>query len=148
MDDMGGGMGGDMGGGDEEMMTIHGTTDGGGEFEFSFDPSTLGFDGDEAGGGDMGGDDMGGDDMGGDDGDMDDHGGGGDSGFGGHKGSDKPGFGSDEDDDNPVHEAAARKPGKGKRGMKTARMAVVPKNPATSGAAPFPTPQGTRQKRK
>lgn len=143
-DMMGGGMGGDdMMGGDDDMVTIHGTTDGGGEFEFSFDPDTLGF-----GGGDMGdeGDMGGGDEFGGGEEhhSHESHGG------GEHHDHDEPGMGEDEEEP-PVAEATMvkkGKPGKGQRGPKTARMGIVPADPATDHAAPFPTPQGSRQKRK
>jgi hypothetical protein len=117
------------------MMTVHGHMDNGGEFEFKFDPETLGFDG-----GDMGGDEgMG--DMGGDMGhEAPEH------------SMDQPGMGGEEEDDNPVHEAAGGfhngKPGKGKRGPKTANMAVVPANPATHHAAPFPSPMGNKRSKK
>lgn len=135
--DMDDGMGpGDMDG-DDDMMTVHGHTDNGGEFEFSFDKDALGF-----------GDDMS-DDMGGD---MDN----GDSmSMGGHGGEhEQPGMGSGEDSDSPIGESAGEglpgfhnsKPGKGKRGAKSSRMAVVPADPASKHAAPFPTPQGSRQK--
>lgn len=136
--------GGDMGGDDGDMMTIHGTTDQGGEFEFSFDPNTLGFD-------DLGGDDMGGGGMGDMD-DMSDMGGHEDH---GHEGgehhepeSDHSGFGHEDEDEEPMAEAAGRKPGKGRKGPRTARMSIVPADPATNHAAPFPTPQGQKQRRK
>ena len=137
MDDMGGddmGMGGDEMGGD--MQSVHGHFDNGGEFEFKFDPETLGFDG-----GDMGGDEGGMDDM---------H-------MGGHEESpehtmDQPGMGGEEEDENPMHEAAGGfhngKPGKGNRGPKTARMAVVPDAPASNKAVPFPSPMGNKRSKK
>lgn len=133
--DFGGDMGGmdDGMGGDEDMMTIHGHMDNGGEFEFSFDKDALGFDG-----GDMGGDDM----------HHEEHEPSHESDFGGGE------EGEDEGSEHQFGESAGEglpgfhngKPGKGKRGSKTSRMAVVPENPATDHAAPFPTPQGSRQK--
>lgn len=142
-DDMGGGgMGGDpmggMGGGDEGMVTIHGETDAGSPFEFKFNPETLGM----------------GDDMGGEGGE---HHHGGHGGHGEHHGGSEhdmgsesePGMGSD-DDEPPVAEAAGGfhngKPGRGRKGGSSSRMSIVPQDPRASHAAPFPTPQGGRQK--
>ncbi len=142
MGGMGGGMG-DMDHGGGDMMTIHGQTDNGGEFEFSFDKDALDFDsmGDEGG--------MGGDDMGGDEDGMGGGMGGDEHQFGGGHMGNQPGLGSgeEEDEDQPFHEAAGRKPGKGKRGPKTSRMSIVPSNPAAKHAAPFPTPMGQRNKK-
>lgn len=136
--DMGGGNdmegGDDMGGDDQDgdMMTIHGQMDNGGEFEFSFDKDALGF---------GGGDD---DDMNG----MDDMSGGQEQ----HDGQEheQPGMGSGHEDQNPMESAEGfhnGKPGKGKRGPKTSRMSIVPADPAANHAGPFPTPQGSRQKK-
>jgi hypothetical protein len=137
--DFGGDMGGaDMGDdmeGDDDMMTIHGQMDNGGEFEFSFDKDAIGFD----------------DDMGGDMGGM------GDMHHEEHEPHhEEPGMGmGEEENHNPMGESAGEglpgfhngKPAKGRKGGKTSRMAVVPDNPAVSHAAPFPTPQGSKQKR-
>jgi hypothetical protein len=126
--DDGMGMGDDMGGGmdgDDDMVTIHGTTDHGGEFEFSFDPDDLGFGGDQ---GDDHGDDM----------------------SGGHEephhmsGMDHADHGMD--DEEPVAESKKGLP-KGRK-SKSSRMGVVPASPASAHAAPFPTPQGVKQRRK
>jgi hypothetical protein len=129
-----GGMGGDMmGGGDDgDMITIHGTTDSGGDFEFSFDPETLGFDGE---GGGEGHDEHHGHEH---------H----DSGIG-HM--DEPGMGMGDDDQPPAMAESGEhwhngKPGKGARGAKSSRMAVVPANPKVGHAAPFPSAMGQRQK--
>ncbi len=141
MDDDMGGMSGDdhndMGGGD--IMTIHGQTDSGGEFEFKFDKDALDFGDDEDMSGDMGG--HGGDDMG--DGQMG-------GGMGGNQmgGMDQMGSEPEDEEEKPFHEAAGRKPGKGKRGPKTSPMSIVPRNPAAKHAAPFPTSMGQRQKNK
>jgi len=128
--------GGDDMGGEEDMMTVHGHMDNGGEFEFSFDKDALGF-------GD--GDDMGGmDDM-----HHEEH-------EPSHEGAPFGGEGEEEEgNEHQFGESAGEglpgfhngKPGKGKRGAKTSRMAIVPENPAVDHAAPFPTPQGTRQKK-
>jgi hypothetical protein len=140
-DDMGGddmgGMDDGMGGDDE--VTLHGqiqTDDGGtSDFEFSFDPEDLGFEKTDDG---MGGDDMG-DDMG------DENGGGMDDMSGGGA---PPDFGHMGNDPHEGMQEGKGKPGKGKRGPRTSPMAIVPRNPAAKSAAPFPTPQGTRQKKK
>lgn len=148
-DDMGGDpMGGDpMGGGDDMMggdddmggmVTIHGETDTGSPFEFKFNPETLGFDSEMSGGGDEhhhGGHE---------EHHSSEHDGGGDFGGG------EPGMGGEEEDEEPqVAEGAAfhnGKPRRGRKGGSSSRMSIVPQNPRASHAAPFPSPQGTRQK--